>query len=61
MFVFLLRNVCVQYVHLKVSIVQLSTVQRVIYVCTSRRIHTAHRQQPQVLSPPHVLFHKYQH
>lgn len=48
---------CVQYVYLKVSIVQLSTVQGIVYVCTSWRVHTAHCQIPQVLSLHHVLYH----
>lgn len=51
----LLCNTCVLYVYLKVSIVKLSTVQGIIYVCTSWRIHTAHCQMPQVLSLHHVL------
>lgn len=48
-------NVRAQYVYLKVSIFQLSTVKSIIYVCTSWRVHTAHRQIPQVLSSHHVL------
>lgn len=49
------------YVYLKVSIVKLSTVQGIIYVCTSWRVHTAHCQMPQVLSPHHVLCHTHPH
>lgn len=45
----------VKYVHLKVSIVELSAVEGVIYVCAPRRVHTAHSQLPQVLSLHHVL------
>lgn len=51
------NHVCVESVYLKVSIFQISTMQSIVYVCTSWRIHAADCELPQVLPLHHVLHH----
>ena len=52
-----ISRACLEVWYLKVSIFQLSAMQGVVYICTSWRIHAAHRQIPQVLPLRHVLYH----
>lgn len=41
--------------YLEVSVFKLSTMQSIIYICTARRVHAAHRQMPQVFPLLQVL------